>query len=254
MATTYLAAVNMILKELNEVELSSGNFSSAVGIHAYTKDMINKAYFEIVNKEEEWPFLIEGDPEEPEMGSLYIETVVGQKWYKLKTASADIRSDFRSVDWDTFYLTEYGVTGASTPYITGELHFISTEMYKKYYRDRDNQSLYAGATTYDTPVRIFRSADSRSFGVSPLPDKVYRIYFSAWVQPTALSAHSDECVVPDVWMNVLYDKARHYLWLFKKDMEQAREAKADFKEGLAKMRRNLIDSVPDDMLDDRVRY
>ena len=65
MSTTYLTATNEILKELNEVELNSANFSSAVGIHAFAKDIINRAYFDIVNAEQEWPYLLEGVPEEP---------------------------------------------------------------------------------------------------------------------------------------------------------------------------------------------
>ena len=42
MATTYLDLTNEILRELNEVPLTSSNFSSAVGFQQFVKDAINK--------------------------------------------------------------------------------------------------------------------------------------------------------------------------------------------------------------------
>lgn len=253
MSTTYLTATNEILKELNEVELNSANFSSAVGIHAFAKDIINRAYFDIVNAEQEWPYLLEGVPEEPFSGSLYLETVVGQKFYLLKTASADIRTDFRTVDWDNFYITDYGVAGATAPYTSQKLNYITTEQYNLHYRDEDNDSVFK-SEGYDTPRRVFRSANSRYFGVSPLPDKVYRIYFSAWIQPSRLSLFSDEIVIPDSWINVLYARARYYMWQFKESPQQAAFAQQEYEDGLRKMRRNLMEFHPDYISDDRVRY
>ena len=252
MSTTYLTATNEILKELNEVELTSANFASAVGIHAFVKDIINRAYFDIVNAEDEWPWLIEGVPEEPFAGSLYIETVVGQRWYLLKTASADIRTDFKTVDWDNFYLTNYGVAGATEPYANDRLKYLSTAQFN-YWREQDNAQHFQ-SDGYGQPKRITRSADNRYFGVSPLPDKVYRVYFNAWIQPSRLSAFGDEIVIPDNWINVLYARARYYMWQFKESPQQAAFANEEYLQGLAKMRRSLIEPTPDDMRDDRIRF
>ena len=49
MATTYLDLSNEVLRELNEVVLTSGNFASATGIQAFVKDAINKSIFDIAN-------------------------------------------------------------------------------------------------------------------------------------------------------------------------------------------------------------
>ena len=253
MTTTYLTATNEILKELNEVELNSANFNSAVGIHAFVKDIINRAYFDIVNAEEEWPFLIEGNPEDPFTGSLYIETVAGTKLYLLKSGSADVRTDFKSVDWDNFYLTTYGVAGETEPYESRKLNYITTEQYNLHYRDEDNNTFFKGEG-YDVPRKIFKSADTRYFGVSPIPDKVYRIYFSAWIQPSRLNVFDDEIIIPDSWINVLYAKARYYMWQFKESPQQAAFAMQEYEDGLKKMRRSLIEQTPDYISDDRVRY
>ena len=251
MTTTFLQSTNEILKELNEVELSASNFASAVGIHKFAQDIINRAYMDIVNAEEEWPFLIEGDPTEPFMGSLYIETVIGTKWYLIKTGSADVRSDFKSIDWDTVLITDYGVAGATAPYEVKGLHYISTDQHTLFKREDDIQNVIDAE--YNVPKYVTKSADSRYLGLSPVPDAVYRIYFNAWTIPTRLSAHGDEIVIPDRWMNVLYAKARYYMWQFKESPQQAQFAQGEFMEGIRLMRRNLIDATPDDMISDTIR-
>ena len=47
MANTYLDLSNEVLRELNEVVLTSGTFESATGIQAFVKDAINKSIFEL---------------------------------------------------------------------------------------------------------------------------------------------------------------------------------------------------------------
>ena len=43
MATTYLQLSNELLRELNEVELTSATFSDSVGIQTHIKDIINRS-------------------------------------------------------------------------------------------------------------------------------------------------------------------------------------------------------------------
>ena len=42
MATTYLGLTNELLRELNEVILTSSNFSSAVGVQKHVQDAVNR--------------------------------------------------------------------------------------------------------------------------------------------------------------------------------------------------------------------
>jgi len=254
MATTYLHAVNEILQELNEVELTSSNFASAVGIHQFVKSIINRAYRDIVNAEKEWPFLSAGTNDEPFLGSEYVESVAGQRWYLLKTGATDTRDDYSSVDWDSFYLTDFGVAGATEPYENRNLPFSSIDQWIKYHRENDNDAHLTTGSESGVPQRVMVSADGRSFGLSPIPDAVYRIYFSAWNQPTELTAYSSEFVFADRWMPVLYARARYYMWQFKESPQQAAFALNEYKEGLSFMRNTLIDPTPDNMLDDRARF
>lgn len=57
MAANYLQLTNELLREFNEVPLTSANFGNAVGIQQHVKDCINRAYLDIVNEEPQWPFL-----------------------------------------------------------------------------------------------------------------------------------------------------------------------------------------------------
>ena len=54
---TYLSLTNEILREMNEVALTSSTFANAIGVQQHVKDVINRAYFDIVNEEPQWPFL-----------------------------------------------------------------------------------------------------------------------------------------------------------------------------------------------------
>ena len=126
---TYLNLTNELLRELNEVVLTSANFSAAVGAQAHAKDCINRAYSDIVMAEPQWAFLATGESgaTDPFYGNVYVETVAGTRWYELKASSSSITADYGSVDWDNFYLTTSGVSGASTPYTSQNLKFITTE-------------------------------------------------------------------------------------------------------------------------------
>ena len=56
MATTYLTLTNEVLRELNEVQLTSSNFSSAAGIQAFVQESINRSLNDIANEEPQLPF------------------------------------------------------------------------------------------------------------------------------------------------------------------------------------------------------
>ena len=252
MATTYLQLTNELLRESNEVVLTSANFSSAVGIQQYVKDCVNRAYNDIVSSEPQWSFLATGESgsTDPFYGNVYVETVAGTRWYELKAASSAVTTDYGSVDWDDFYLTTIGVSGASTPYSSRNLQFITSETWKNR-RVTENVD-DADTQTYGEPRFIIRSPDSRKFGVSPIPDKVYRIWYFAWDLPTALSAHGDTIVFPDMYTTVLLARARYYMWQFKDNPQASAFALDDYKKGLRQMRSNLLNPTPKYMKDDRI--
>ena len=250
---TYLNLTNELLRELNEVVLTSSNFSDAVGIQAHAQDCINRAYSDIVMAEPQWAFLATGESgaTDPFYGNVYVETVAGTRWYELKASSSSITADYGSVDWDNFYLTTIGVSGASSPYTSQNLKFVTTEEWKDHLRESENID-DADSQTYGEPKFIIRSPDARKFGVSPIPDKVYRVWFFAWDLPTALDAHGDATVFPDVYKPVLMARARYHFHQFKDAPQQAAFALEDYKKGLKQMRSALMNPTPKDMSTDHI--
>jgi len=255
MATTFLDLTNELLRELNEVTLTSSTFSDAVGVQQHVKDSLNRAYFDIINEEPQWPFLSVSDSggTDPMYGNVYLETVAGTRWYELKPASSSITTDYGAVDWDHFYLTTVGVSGETAPYDDGNLRFMTLENWKDFRQTSENLD-DADTQSYGKPNAMIRSPDGRKFGLSPIPDKVYRVWYFAWNLPTRLSAHGDVIVFPDVYATVLMARARYYIWQFKDNPQAAAFAQDDYKKGLRSMRSNLMSPAPMYISDDRMRF
>ena len=255
MATTFLELTNELLRELNEIVLTSSTFSAAVGIQAHAKDCINRAYLDIVNEEPQWPFLATGESgtTDPMYGNVSVETTAATRWYELKAASSSAVDDYGSIDWNNFYVTTVGVSGETAPYVSRNLTFITTEKWKDFRRAQENLD-DADQATGGTPKYVIRSPDSRKFGLSPIPDQAYKVWFFAYDLPTQLDAHGDAVVFPDMYKTVLLSKARYYTHQFKDNPQMAVFALDDYKKGLKSMRENLLHATPTYMSDDRIRF
>ena len=254
MATTYLDLSNEVLRELNEVVLTSGTFASATGIQGFVKDAINKSLFDVANAEPQLPFFSAGvsGSTDPFYGNVTVATVAGQRWYTLKASSSSITSDYAAVDWDDFYITTINVSGESAPYTSTGLKYLTLADWKRYYRDTENAD-DADTQNYGEPRYVYKSPDHRKFGLSPIPDKVYNVHFYAFEKPTALSAYDDTIPMPEQYSNVLTARTRYYVHQFKENIQQAAMALDDYRKALRHMKSNLINPQPKYMTDDR-RY
>jgi len=254
MATTYLDITNEVLRELNEIPLTSANFANAVGLQQFVKDSVNKAIFDIANAEPQLPFFAVGESGEtdPFYGNVTVATTAGTRWYELKASSSNIANDYASIDWDDFYITTINVSGESAPYVSKGLTFMTLADWKRYYRDAENAD-DADTQNHGEPKFIIKSPDSRKFGLSPIPDKVYNVHFYAFDKPTKLSAHGDTVIFPEQYVNVITARMRYYVWQFKESPQQAAFALDDYKKELRQMKSNLMNPTPKYMTDDR-RY
>jgi len=254
MATTYLDLSNEVLRELNELPLTSANFANATGFQKFVKDTVNKSIFDIANEEPQLPFFSAGvsGSTDPFYGNVTVPTVAGQRFYTLKDGSSSITTDYASIDWDDFYVTTINVSGEIAPYVSKGLRFLTLDDWKRYYRDSENED-DANSQNYGEPKFVIKSPDSRKFGLSPIPDKVYNIHFYAFVRPTALSAYDDTMVLPEQYSNIVTARMRYYVWQFKESPQQAAFALDDYKKGMKSMKSNLMNPTPKYMTDDR-RY
>jgi len=254
MATTYLTLTNDILRELNEIELTSATFASAKGIQNFVKESINKSINDIANEEPQLPFfaVAASGETDPFYGNVTVASVAGTRWYTLKAGSSSITTDYSSIDWDDFYVTTINVSGESAPFVSKGLTFLTLEDWTRYYRNAENSD-DADSQNHGEPQFVIRSPDHRKFGLSPIPDKVYNVHFYAYSAPTSLSAFGDEIVFPDQYANVITARTRYYVWQFKESPQQAAFALDDYKKGMRQMKSNLINPSPSYMTDDR-RY
>ena len=254
MATTYLDLTNEVLRELNELPLTSANFANATGFQKFVKDTVNKSIFDIANEEPQLPFFSAGvsGSTDPFYGNVTVPTVAGQRFYTLKDGSSSITTDYASIDWDDFYVTTINVSGETAPYVSKGLRFLTLDDWKRYYRDSENED-DANSQNYGEPKFVIKSPDSRKFGLSPIPDKVYNIHFYAFVRPTVLSAYDDTMVLPEQYSNIVTARMRYYVWQFKESPQQAAFALDDYKKGMKSMKSNLMNPTPKYMTDDR-RY
>ena len=83
MATTYLNLTNEVLREINEIQLTSGTFAGAIGIQAFVKEAINRSLFDIANEEPQLPFFAAAASggTDPFYGNVTVASVAGQRWY-----------------------------------------------------------------------------------------------------------------------------------------------------------------------------
>ena len=110
---TYLTLANSVLNELNEVELTSANFTSSRGVQTSVKGFINKSINDIYNQVWELPSLYKSTKQ---------STYGGTGEYNLPSANSPQSGDlaYRRIDWDSFILVpkELTTNGEFTSNIT----------------------------------------------------------------------------------------------------------------------------------------
>ena len=91
MASSYLVLVNNVLRDMNEVELTSSTFTASRGVQTTVKDYINRSISDILNSELIWPFThAEGS----------IDVIAGKSLYSYESIS----STLKYVDYDNMIL------------------------------------------------------------------------------------------------------------------------------------------------------
>ena len=251
MAKTYLSMVNELLVEINEPEVTT--VSGALGIQKFVSNCVNRAYFDIVDAVDEWSWLKTAAPQNDYYGNTFIETVAGQRWYLMKASSTDVDTDYDSVNWDDFTLTTEGVSGKSAPHTINKLAFTTLSAWRQNYAASEEANK-ANSQTYAKPLRVIRSSDGRRFGLSPIPDEVYRIYFFAYNRPSELVNDTDTVLFPEQYKPVLLARARYYIYQFKDNIAQSQLALDEYKKGLKSMADQLNSPQPEYMSDVRFTY
>ena len=91
MASTYLTLVNNVLRDFNELELTSSNFTNSRGVQTVVKDYVNRSITDILNSDLNWPFT---------RAAGSVDVIAGKSLY----SHASIASTLKYVDYDTMFL------------------------------------------------------------------------------------------------------------------------------------------------------
>ena len=219
MASSYLTLINNVLRDLNEVELTSSTFSSSRGIQTAVKDYINRAIDDIINADTEWPFTVTAKT---------FTTTAGTRLY---TRSALSTTDTKTVDFDTFTFLEAADKKETT------LEYITYSEYLDNYHERDTDPT---GDSRAIPVYVYQDPQD-NIGLSPVPDKsTYTVKYYYYATHTALSGATDTSIIPTRFETVITERAKYYAFTLRGEVQNAQLTQAQFEKSLKRMRVELI--------------
>ena len=219
MASSYLVLINNVLRDLNEVELTTSNFSSSRGIQTAVKDYVNRAIDDIINADTEWPFTVT---------SKTFTTTAGKRLYSRSDLST---TDTKTVDYDSFTFLE------AADKTEQRLDYLTFSEYLDNYHERDTDPT---GDSRAVPEFIYENPD-QSIGLSPVPDKsTYTIKYFYYATHTALSGSTDTSIIPTRFENVIVEKAKYYAYTLRGEVQNAQLSQMQFEKSIKRMRVELI--------------
>ena len=271
MAESYLSLTNKVLARLNEVQLTSSNFTNARGIQVQAQNAVNESVRYINQKEFQYPF----------NHSTKTETLVpGTVRYSIPTTA-------KTVDYNTFRIVKDSDLGSSggrlyvlnyndyiNSYITQEDEITTTNLDGSLTDSAttitvnsttgfdstgtifigNEQITYTGtsSTTFtgatrgandttaaahsdDTQVAQFEQGGVPQY-VSRTPDNNFLLY----PFPTDMSASTDTTTIPDRFAAVIVDGATAFVYQYRGETNQYQLNFARFEQGIKNMQTLLV--------------
>ena len=212
MAKTYIDLANVVLRDLNEVPLTTGNFATARGLQAFVKEALNRSLIDIVNYNDEWPWLTNAalDATSSPQSNTFT-TIIDQVQYAID-ATASV------IDFDTIKLKD---PAADNPI---QLEHASYD-----------QVVSAVPVDAIIPHTFYITHDKKFIGLYPKPDKVYTITYVSWKSPVLLSVQTDTIPFDERFYNVLVSRTRYYAWQFRGNAQLASIALNEYNEEVKRM-------------------
>jgi hypothetical protein len=216
MAYNFLGLVNEINRRLNEVELTSSNFSTAKGFYAHAKDAVNASLRHINQSEYEWPF----------------NHVVQEDVLTAGITRYPFPDDCKVISFDTFRIKE----DSSLSNNTRKLKQVA---YEEYLEKSVSQEYKTITENNALPNYVFH-APSLEYGMIPPPDQAYTVVFEYYRIPVDLEQSTDVPAVPERFKHIIVDGSMYYAYLFRGDTQMAQLSLQKFEGGIKNMRSMLI--------------
>lgn len=117
------------------------------------------------------------------------------------------------------------------------LRYLSYEEYNERYRERDSRP---DVDKFGDPEFVYTSYNDE-IGLTPIPDTSNRtLAFDYYVTATALSAATDESIIPERFEPVINARAKYYTYMFRSDTQTAQFALKEYEDGLKRMKVELL--------------
>lgn len=212
MSYNFLGLVNDVNRRLNEVELTSSTFGSAIGFYSSIKDGVNSSIRHINQEAYEWPFNHETQEETLNVGEV--------RYF--------LPYDLKTLDMESFRIKRDSDLNVSTQ----KLRKISYEEYLSKYVDAEYNS---ETSSYSVPRYVFRTP-GQEYGVYPAPDKEYEIVYEYYRLPVDLISYDDVPSIPDQFRYVINEGSMYYAYMFRGDLQSAELSFNKFRQGIDNMR------------------
>jgi hypothetical protein len=212
MAYDYIGLVNDVNRRLNEVELTSANFTTTTGYYSFAKDAVNASIRHINQEEFEWPW---NHVEETELLAPGV-------------ARYSMPYDSKTVNMNTFRIKRNSSLNVNTV----KLKVMSYEEYL----DKHVDSEYNTNTSIRTvPTHVVRTP-SREYIFYPTPDKAYEVVYEYYRTTYELKNATDVPNLPDQYRYIIIDGAMYYVYQFRSDMQAAQLSLNKFQQGIKHLR------------------
>lgn len=208
----FLTLVNEVNRRLNEVELTSSNFSTVSGFYDMTKDSVNASIRHINHEEFGWPF------NHIEEEDILTAGVIRYAY----------PPEAKHIDMDSFRLKRNSSLGIDT-------RKLSAVDYKDYLKNEIDYE-YNDSTTVRGVPQYISLAPSNEIIIFPTPDKAYELVYEYYRNPVDLSLYDDVPTIPREFKHIIVDGALYYAYQFRGDNQSSQMSQAKFMEGIKYMR------------------
>jgi len=124
------------------------------------------------------------------------------------------------------------------PFPEQYLQKINLDVYREKHLAKDRNNV--DPDTFGKPCMVVRMQDDK-FLLTPKPKRVYPITYEGFDIPDPLSAYDDVPVIPEKYQQLIVDRALHYCYMFRDNIEQASMANKRWRDVVNRVRRIKIE-------------
>lgn len=229
MAYDFIGLVNDVNRRLNEVELTTSNFSSATGFYSFAKDAVNSSIRHINQEEFEWPWNHVENTESLTAGVVRYS----------------FPGDLKTINMNSVRIKRNDTLNIATTHL-------KNMSYEEWVEKHADTEYNTQTSIRGKPTHVVRTP-SREYIIYPNPDQNYEIVYEYYRLGFNLSRHDDVPSLPAQYRHVIVDGAMYYAYQFRADTQMAQIAQQRFEESIKYLRSQHINRT-DYIRDTRVSF